>query len=353
MLTELAMAAAFGFFGSLGLVVAARRWARRVMVLDHPNERSLHQQPTPRGGGIGIVIPVCLVLVVLGVAVPADRIAAAWLAGLALLIAAIGLADDIRGLPAGAKFVAHISAATVLALALGPCRHIAWPALGRLDAGVAALPLTMLWVVGLTNAYNFMDGIDGLAGSQGLVAGLGWVGAGYVVQSPFVALAGAVIASTNLGFLFFNWSPASIFMGDVASGFLGFMLAALAVCVAPRSPEGVAAGVLFVWPFVFDATFTFFRRLTRGENVFAAHRGHLYQRLVLAGMSHRNVTVLYAALAAVGAVVGIAGVSGAEAASTAGLVLITLLAVGLWLGVALRERAAIPPASAPRGRLAS
>lgn len=309
------------------------------MVLDHPNDRSLHLHPTPRGGGIGIVVPVCLAFGGVAMLVPETATAATWLAGVGLLVAAVGLADDVRGLPALTRLAVYLAAAALVVAGIGTWRSVVWPGLWFLDLGWAAFPFTLIVIVGLTNAYNFMDGVDGIAGSQGLVAGLGWIGLGYGTQDPLVTVAGTVIASASLGFLFFNWSPASVFMGDAGSAFLGFILSGLAVFASTRSYSAATAGVLFVWPFVFDTAFTLLRRAARRENLLCAHRGHLYQRLVLTGMSHGQVALLYAALASVGVAVGMCVAHEATPASAAGAVLIGALAAGLWLIVIWRERA--------------
>jgi UDP-N-acetylmuramyl pentapeptide phosphotransferase/UDP-N-acetylglucosamine-1-phosphate transferase len=332
-------AGAAGFVASVGLVRAARDAAGRRRLLDHPNERSLHGRPTPRGGGVGIVVPVCLSMGVVAVLVPGVTTAAAWLACLGALIAAVGLVDDIRGLAAGTRLLAQVAAGVLVVVGIGGWRTLVWPGLGSLDLGWATGPFTVLLVVGLTNAYNFMDGADGIAGIQGVVAGVGWIGAGYTTQEPLLAAVGAVIALSCLGFLLFNWSPGSIFMGDVGSYFLGFSMAALSVAVAPRWPATATAGILFVWPFLFDTAFTFARRAGRGENVLTAHRSHLYQRLVLSGVPHSTVALLYGALAAVGVLVGEAVAREVRSASVAGVVLIAALAAGLWLVVIWREHA--------------
>ena len=338
MLTYAAGAAAVGLIGSLGLVVLVRSWARR-RLLDHPNERSLHVLPVPRGAGIGIVVPVCLAISAVGWRVPESTSPALWLVGGGLLMATIGLIDDVRGLPAVMRLVAHLMAGGLVALGIGVWPTLAWPGVVDVDFGWAAVPLTVLLVAGLTNAYNFMDGVDGIAGSQALVAGVGWLSAGYALQDPLLAAAGAGIATASLGFLFFNWPPASIFMGDVGSSFLGFSLAALAVYAATTSPAVGMAGMLFVWPFVFDTAFTIGRRAWRRENLLVAHRSHLYQRLVLTGVSHQTATLLYAALATVGVIVGYTVAHEAHVASVAGAVLIGVLAAALWIGVVRRERA--------------
>jgi UDP-N-acetylmuramyl pentapeptide phosphotransferase/UDP-N-acetylglucosamine-1-phosphate transferase len=340
MLSHILWAAAAGLLTSIGLIAGVREWTQRRALLDHPNDRSLHTRPTPRGGGIGIVVPVLLCLVVLTAMDAAGRNPIAWIAAVGLVIAAVGLVDDLRGLPALTRLTTQVFGAVVITTALGHWRVFVWPGLLDLDLGWLGFPLTVILVVGLTNAYNFMDGIDGIAATQGAVAGLGWVGVGYTVQDPCLATTGAVLAAANLGFLTFNWPPASIFMGDVGSSFLGFMLAALVVLVAPRAPEIAFAGVLFVWPFLFDTTLTLLRRVSRGENLLSAHRTHLYQRLVLSGVPHRTVTLTYGALGIVGVASGDAVVRGATIASLAGALLISALATLLWMVVIWRERVA-------------
>jgi UDP-N-acetylmuramyl pentapeptide phosphotransferase/UDP-N-acetylglucosamine-1-phosphate transferase len=143
-----------------------------------------------------------------------------------------------------------------------------------------------------------MDGIDGIAALQAVVAGTLWLIAGLAVTAPQTAFLGGVTAAASLGFLALNWQPAKIFMGDVGSAFLGFVFATLPIA-AVRESEGSAGwgffgvAVLFVGMFVFDSVLTFFRRLVRGEKVWLAHREHLYQRLVISGRSHATATILF------------------------------------------------------------
>ncbi len=283
------------------LVAVLRGIAPRVGLVDVPNERSSHTAPTPRGGGLAIVIAVTVGVVWLAACgiVPADRTTWAVLAA-ALGVAAVSFADDLRPVTFGVRLIVHAVAAAVVLWAVGSWRVVELPLLGVVSLGVIGLPVTLLWMVGLTNAYNFMDGIDGIAGAQAVVAGVGW----FAILGPEPGLGAAaalLAAAAAVGFLVHNWSPARIFMGDVGSAFLGFMFAAIPVVEAPHSARMPAVGLLVVWPFVADTGVTFFRRLVSGERVVEAHRSHLYQRLVSRGWSHARVALLYAALAAVGA----------------------------------------------------
>ena len=336
-----AVAGVGAFAASAALVALLRRWANRRRLLDLPNERSLHAHPTPLGGGLAIVavVVIGMTLCALAGVVEVTPSLVALGAG-AILVAAVSWLDDLRGLPVAVRFLAH-GAAAVAVISVG-----AWPAacpLAGATAGKAAVGLlALLWVVGLTNAYNFMDGIDGIAGSQAVVAGLGWValtwGSGRVET-----WLGLLLAAASLGFLVHNWPPAKIFMGDVGSAFLGFGFAALAVLGARHDPRLALAGVLLVWPFVFDTSFTFLRRLRKGENVFQAHRSHLYQRLVLAGYSHRFVTCLYGALAVVGVALALVWARHVAAASWLVPSALASAMVGLWFFVAWAERHHRPP----------
>ena len=169
-----------------------------------------------------------------------------------------------------------------------------------------------------------------MAGAQAVVAGVACWGLGLLSGEPLVSLLSVLLAGSSLGFLGHNWPPARIFMGDVGSAFLGYSLAVLAVIGGLAHPRLPLAGLLVVWPFVFDTTFTILRRLRRGENIFAAHRSHLYQRLVNAGYSHRAVTLLYAGLALVGVLLVLAWVLELPGSDWLALGLPGLLSLGLW-----------------------
>ena len=178
----------------------------------------------------------------------------------------------------------------------------------KINAGLFGAVLTFLWIVWLTNAYNFMDGIDGIAGTQALTAGIGWFVIGGISDFPLTGFYGGIIAFSTLGFLVLNWQPAKIFMGDVGSAFLGFTFAVMPLLarrefnLTTKNSSDCSnlwvLGIVLVWLFVFDTVFTFIRRAVKKEKVWEAHRSHLYQRLVIKGFSHQTVTIIYGLISA-------------------------------------------------------
>jgi UDP-N-acetylmuramyl pentapeptide phosphotransferase/UDP-N-acetylglucosamine-1-phosphate transferase len=332
------VAGAFGLLASTAIVALMRNWARARRVIDHPNDRSLHDRPTPRGGGVGVVLPVVVVLASAPAWLAGDATAAIWFAGLSLSVAVVGLIDDVRSLSALVRLVFQLLVAAVFVHVVAGWVALEVPSLGRVELGALTMPFTIVFIVWLTNAYNFMDGIDGIAGLQAVIAGIGWVGVGYYLGDSFVAGAGAAVAGASLGFLRFNWSPASIFMGDVGAQFLGFVFAGLTAYASTRSPSAATAGVLFVGPFLFDTVVTLIRRATRGENLLRAHRSHLYQRLVLQGSSHANTSLLYGALAVIGVAGGWMLMAGSAQAQSAVVPVTAVMATVLYVIVTLRDR---------------
>jgi UDP-N-acetylmuramyl pentapeptide phosphotransferase/UDP-N-acetylglucosamine-1-phosphate transferase len=247
---------------------------RRRDILDRPNPRSSHEVPTPRGGGIAVVATVLFtwtVLVAAGAALP--RLPAVLLA--ALLLAIVSWLDDLYGLPPLPRLVAQAAAVGLGLLAVpgGPLF-------------LAAAALAWLWFI---NLFNFMDGIDGLAGGEAAMIGAGLalfatLGNGL---DPAPALLAAAITGAALGFLWWNWSPARIFLGDVGSVPLGYLIGFLLIDLAARGRWRIA--LILPLYFLADATLTLLRRLRRGAPVWRAHREHFYQRAVAQGLGHSAV----------------------------------------------------------------
>ncbi|HMQ03999.1 MAG TPA: glycosyltransferase family 4 protein [Pyrinomonadaceae bacterium] len=284
------LATAFG-------VALFRRYAARTGLLDHPNERSSHSSPVPRGGGVVIVL-VCLGLYVASAHAIGFH-ASWWFVVGGGVVAGISWLDDKHTVPPLLRLFAQAGAAVLVIVGIGHFTSLPIPfSSNMLHLGWLGVLITFLWIVWMINAYNFMDGIDGIAGSQGVVAGISWAILGFLLGDPVITIVGAILAFSCLGFLVHNWSPARIFMGDVGSAFLGFSFAVLPVMTRSSNEEGsgwlLAAGVSFVWLFLFDTLFTLAARLKKGEKVWIAHRQHLYQRMVIAGTSHASVTLLFA-----------------------------------------------------------
>jgi len=272
-------------------VYLIRRYAEKRQILDHPNERSSHSMPTPRGGGLAIVI------LVLGTGVWSAS-EAGWSRSVIYIvcgavIAFLGWRDDIHSLSSRIRFAVQALVAAISIIGLGYFKAVTIPLFGELQLGVIGIIITFLWIIGLTNAYNFMDGIDGIAGGVALSAALGWMWLSSNMQSHFVFWIALSIAAGSLGFLGHNWPPAKIFMGDVASTFLGYSFAVLPLLSADESGDALMLGTLLMWTFIMDAGVTFIRRALKREKVFSAHRTHLYQRLVIGGYQHATISFLY------------------------------------------------------------
>lgn len=271
-----------------------RRRVVKTQLLDHPNDRSMHLMPTPRGGGLAIVV------IVLGTAIwfarETDLTHSLIYIICGAVIAWMGWRDDVKSLSHKFRFAVQGMIAVVSILGMGYFKSVTIPLFGALQLGVVGIIITFLWIVGLTNAYNFMDGIDGMAGGVAFSAGLGWMWlsfAGGQWGNSFVFWIALSIAAGSLGFLGHNWQPAKIFMGDVASTFLGYSFAVLPLLSADKGGDALMLGTLLMWTFIMDAGLTFINRLLKGEKVFSAHRSHLFQRLVIGGYSHAMVSSLY------------------------------------------------------------
>ena len=274
---------------SWGLTRFLRRYALSRSLMDIPNERSAHSVPTPRGGGVSIVVAFLFALPVLTLLdlLPVPVLIA--LSGAGSLIAVIGFADDHGHIAARWRLLGHFIAAgwtlfwfnglapiELLGVSLTP---------GWLGGVVGAI-----YLVWMLNLYNFMDGIDGLASAEAISVCLGmclvyWVGG--VVELVWAPL---VLAGAVAGFLCWNFPPARIFMGDAGSGFLGIILGAMALQAAWSKPELIWSWLILLGVFIVDATWTLARRLIRGDKVYQAHSSHAYQNAARR-WGHKKVTV--------------------------------------------------------------
>lgn len=284
---------------SIVLTGVVRYYSLRNEIIDIPNERSSHKVPTPSGGGLAFVVLFLLLIPWL----PVERNVLIALVGGGALVAAIGWIDDRVSLSAALRAGVHVVAAVWALAWLGglPALELGFTSL---HLGWVGWPLGVFAIVWLINLYNFMDGIDGLAGGQAVVASL--AGGALLFAGGFPAFGELVwtLAAVVLGFLVWNWAPAKIFMGDVASAFLGYVFAVLAISSEAVGGPPILLWVLLLGVFIVDATATLIRRILQGEPLFEAHRSHAYQLATQMGHSHARVSA-----SAIGLMIGLAGLA--------------------------------------------
>jgi Fuc2NAc and GlcNAc transferase len=276
---------------ALLLTGLVRKLALAHGVLDVPNERSSHNTPTPRGGGVAIVFTTVAAAVVLAWHGVLDINLFLALTGGGILVALVGFLDDRRQLSARIRLAAHLAAALWALACLGglpPLRY----ADQVVSFGWAGYVIGALGIAWTLNLFNFMDGIDGIAASEAMF--VAWGGALLVLVTGASAAVPAMafaFGAVCCGFLLWNWPPAKIFMGDVGSGFMGYVIVVLAVGAARENSVALLVWLILGGVFFCDATVTLVRRLARGERVYQAHRTHAYQQLARRWGSHRRVTI--------------------------------------------------------------
>jgi len=269
------------------------------LILDIPNERSSHSIPTPRGGGVVFSSIFLASILVFYIAVSENGELWRALLGSGGIVAFTGWIDDRNHLSPKARLLAQSVAVAWSLFCLGGMPELILTKTITLKLGILGTILAFIGGVWLINLYNFMDGIDGIAGGQGVFTSL--AGAWFFLQTgqAIIATSLALLAVALAGFLWWNWPPAKVFMGDVGSGFLGIVFFVYAL-----EGEHTGSAPALVWavllaPFVIDATLTLFRRMKRKEKLFQAHKSHVYQLAVQEGYSHQVVTLSFLALDAV------------------------------------------------------
>jgi Fuc2NAc and GlcNAc transferase len=284
-----AVAAALGFAVAASVALLVARNARRLGLLDVPNERSSHTSATPRGGGIGIVAGVAAgVLFMTAAGIPLDRDLGVLLAGIAVM-AVLGAIDDHRSVRIRYRLLVQVAVAVAVVAIVGGVDHLPLPSPLDLPIGWFGLPLAVVWLVTVTNFYNFMDGIDGLAGGQGFASCAGVIIGIWSLGAEELAV---VLAAACLGFLLLNSPPARIFLGDSGSYSLGFAIAGLPLLAPgfgrPLAMFAVAVGLTL---FLLDPLDTLVRLVRAGRRIGTAHREHSYQALASSRDRHRRIAV--------------------------------------------------------------
>ncbi len=279
------------FIASIVMTGAIRHYALSRQILDVPNHRSSHAIPTPRGGGLAFVICFLMIALMLLVFKFINLNNALAILGSGLVIAAIGLIDDHQHIPAKPRLFAHFMACIFAVVALGGMPSVS--VLGwSLPTGFFINGLAVFYLVWLLNLYNFMDGIDGIAAIESMSVCLGGAFLYWWLGVPEHALLPLVLAFAVAGFLYWNFPPARIFMGDSGSGFLGITLGVMSIYAASVKPQLFWSWLILLAVFIVDATVTLLYRGLKGEKLMEAHCSHAYQHASRHVGSHLFVTLM-------------------------------------------------------------
>ena len=293
------------FFAALQVLLSfsiTRYMLRKVAIMDQPNARSSHSIAVPRAGGVAIVITFFVGMAAIYFIGDKTHIEQKYMLGFiisSLSIACISLYDDIYNKSAQFKLFSQFIAVFFVLWAGIVLDKLAFPIIGYIDLGWAGYIISLLWIVGLTNACNFMDGLDGLLAGITVIASLFFMVISYYGGSPFVYITCYTLLAGSLGFLLLNFPPAKIFMGDVGSTFIGFTFATLAIIAARYDESHISFFVipLLLFNVIYDVIFTLIRRKLNGERLTQAHRTHLYQLMNQIGYSHMEVSLTHYCMA--------------------------------------------------------
>ncbi len=320
------------------------RLAVRCGAIDLPDARKVHDKPIPRWGGIAIYLafflPVSGFLGWGGKGVPG-----LILGGTVILL--VGIVDDLVGLSPKLKFLGQVVAAAVLIASGIRIQFLTNPGGGMLYLGLWGIPLTLLWVVGITNMLNLIDGLDGLAAGISSIAATALFFVALQKGQATVALYTVALTGSALGFLRYNFNPARIFMGDAGSMFLGFVLAAVSIQGALKGATTIALSIpaVALGVPIFDTVFAIIRRFHNGKPIYMADKGHLHHRLLALGLSQRQAVLLVYLVSIC------LGVDAVLLASVPAFLGVALLALSLVVFFTVADRLGIlkqPPARAKR-----
>jgi len=309
-------------------------FARKTGALDAPNQRKVHKKPIPRIGGIGIWLAFMIAITIAAGYTDVPDEQEFELLGLMFsgtLIVLIGVIDDYKDLPAKVKLLGQIIAATVLVVGFDVRIDFVTDPFGDyIFLEYLAVPLTIFWVVGITNTVNLIDGLDGLAAGVASIASVTICLVALQQGDLFIATLTACLAGSAVGFLYYNFNPAKIFMGDSGSMFLGFMLSGISVIGAVKSATTIAliVPILALGLPIMDTTFAIVRRYRGGVPIFKPDKGHLHHRLLDMGFTQRQAVLL---MYVISALLGLSAVALTEVSSQiAVLIVCVVLAVVLF-----------------------
>jgi len=330
--------------GAAALTPAVRHLAHSIGAIDRAlSSRRIHSGPIPRLGGVAIVLAFYLPVVglllfdnLIAQAFKADRHLVVGLLVGGLAVALLGVYDDVRGADARKKFAVQFLVAGLMYWLGFRIQDVSLPFGGQLSLGYLGLPVTLLWIVGIVNAMNLIDGLDGLAGGVAFFAVVTAFAVAFQRQQVLLIVFTAALAGAILGFLIYNFNPATIFMGDTGSMFLGFVLAVTSIRTNQKSATTVAILVPMValgLP-IMDTALAMIRRLVRGQSPFTADKDHIHHRLLRRGLTHRGATL---ALYGVSVLLGVTAFAltvtrGAQTAILLGVLAVAVAVFVRWLG---------------------
>ncbi|MTD30500.1 glycosyltransferase family 4 protein [Planomicrobium sp. YIM 101495] len=327
------------FIASIVLTPLVKRLAFRIGAVDRPNHRKVHARIMPRLGGLAIFASFVIGYFILRPAEPITNaidggfisISAAILIG-ATIIVITGVLDDMLEITAKAKLLGQLIAAAIVVVAGGlEISFINLPFGGELSFGYFSIPLTILWIVGITNAINLIDGLDGLAAGVSSIALLTLAVMAFIMGDVFVMSLAAILAASAIGFLFYNFHPAKIFMGDTGALFLGFMISVLALMGFKNvTVVALIIPIIMLGVPISDTFFAIVRRVREKKSISEADKSHLHHCLLNIGFSHRQTVMIIYGIAAL---FGLAALLFSQATLWGGILLLSVMLIAIELFV--------------------
>lgn len=310
------------FISSILLTPLVKKFAFKIGATDKPNQRKVHQKIMPRLGGLAIYVSFIIGMLILR---PAGPYTMPIILG-SIVIIITGILDDVLELSAKIKFIAQIGAAGIVVIWGGiDVEFINLPFGGHIQFGYLSIPLTIIWIVGITNAINLIDGLDGLAAGVSSIALITISGMAIIMGNGFVTVVASLVLASTLGFLIYNFHPAKIFMGDTGALFLGFMISVLSLLGFKN-----VAVISFIVPIIIlgvpisDTFFAIIRRIVNKKPLSAPDKSHLHHCLLRSGFTHRQTVLMIYAMAAF---FGLAAIIFSQAKLLGGFFLILVLLI--------------------------
>ena len=288
------------FFASILLTPLVKKLAFKIGATDKPNQRKVHSRIMPRLGGLAIFLSFLIGILIIN---PSDELLGEYhlsivIAGFIIILT--GMLDDVKEISPKLKLSGQIAAAAVVVIYGGlKVEFINLPFGGIIDFGYLSIPLTMIWIIGITNAINLIDGLDGLAGGVSTIALVAIAGMSFVTGTPYVAIMALIVAASTLGFLFYNFHPAKIFMGDTGALFLGYIISVLSLLGYKNITfVSLIIPIIILGVPISDTFFAIIRRLVNKQPLSAPDKSHLHHCLLKSGFTHRQTVLLIYFMAA-------------------------------------------------------